>query len=182
MKITPGSKRWYDAYVPFVARSVESQVAWLLAAFQKEILTHQEITPYIRLLLTEDTPGKFDDLPRLFQQLDEKVLAKMLMAADIYDTPTLFTFMPRPTVHHALIALGKCPAPYEKNPQPFIHKVFQAIYDSSESLLEEAVSAFRLQGEAPGHFEAAYERFCEVIEDQKLLSSLYPKARVERVR
>jgi len=178
----PGRKRWYEAYVPFVVRSVESQIAWLIAAFHKGVLSPQEITPYIRLLLTEDSPGKQDELVELFRQLDEDILAKILLAADIHECPKLLSLISQPTVLHALIALGKCPAPYEKSPQHIVHKVFNAIYDCSEGLLKDAVTALRQQGEVPTHFEADYERFREIIEDQKLLSSLFPKAKIERGR
>lgn len=177
MNIKQGSKKWYDAYVPFVARSVESQIDWLIAAFHKRVLTPQEITPYIRLLLTEDAPEKLDELTGLFKHIDERVLADMLIAADIHEVAKLISLIPHPTKQHASIALGKSPAPYEKTPEILVHKVFQSIYDYSESLLSEAVVLLREQGDMPSHFDAAYARFRETIEDQKLLSSLYPKAR-----
>ncbi|MDA8165134.1 MAG: hypothetical protein M0017_08915 [Desulfobacteraceae bacterium] len=152
------------------------QIEWLIGVFKKRSLAREEITPYIRLLMEEEQE---DEVIRgLFLGLEEWVLTAMLEAADIYDTPRLFRLIPQPTLAQAMIALLKVPPPYEKAPGLPRHKIFQAVHDSSEELLAAAVRDLRHRGEGGAEFEEAYERFEEVLMDEKILTSLYPKARL----
>jgi hypothetical protein len=170
-------RKWYENYLPFVAKNPRMQIDWLIAAFEKGSLTHEEITPYIKLLLDE---SQDDEIVReLLRPLGEWVLTEMLRAADIYDTPKLFRFIPRPTLVQTKLALGKTPPPYEKMVGPVRDKVFRAVYDSSEELLAQAVEDLRKSGEITAEFEVAYERFNEILMDAKILSSLYPKAKLQ---
>ena len=173
----PFKKKWYEKYLPFVARSVEKQVEWLVSAFNKGNLTNEEIAPYISLILAEDNDAQLEQLISLFNELDSTIQEKLFLCADVYDVPKLFQVLKQPTVDHALIALRKLPPPYEKSPQVVFHRVFQAIHDNSADLLEEAAKSIGESNDIPEHFEEAYERFQEIIEDEKLLSSLYPKAK-----
>jgi hypothetical protein len=171
-----GRGRWYEKYLPFIARSPRMQIDWLIGVFRKGALAREEVTPYIRLLMEQEQEDEV--IRSLFLTLDDWVLTEMLMAADIYDTPKLFRLIPRPTLAQARIALLKTPPPYEKMPGLPRRKVFQAVHDCSEELLAEAAKDLRRQGEVGAEFEEAYERFKEVLMDEKILSSLYPKAKL----
>lgn len=169
-------RKWYEKYLPFVARSPEMQLRWLEAAFRKGTLAPHEITPYIKLFMTPDGDEDSTRVRGLLHLLSEEVIEKMLAAADIYDVPDLFRGISQPSVKQAVIAISKTPPPYEKNQQLVIDKVFQAVYDFSEELLAQAGAMVTESTERPAHFLEAYERFKEVKEDEKLLSALYPKA------
>ncbi|MGV1099349.1 hypothetical protein ACUUL3_08060 [Thiovibrio sp. JS02] len=172
-------KKWYEKYLPFVARSPEMQIRWLEAAFRKGTLTAQEVTPYINLLMEPEGDGHLESIRSRLMTLDAIIIDRMLAAADIYDTPKLFRLLAAPTLQQAVIAITKAPPPYEKAPQLVIDKVFQAVYDCSEALLAEAAAKVYADPLRPGHFRDAYERFKEIKEDEKLLSALYPKAVVQ---
>ena len=173
----PFTKKWYEKYLPFVARGPEKQVEWLVAAFNKGALTNEEITPYIRLILSDDNDGRLEEYASLINGLAPAILEKLFLCADVYDVPKLFRIVERPTERHAVIALRKIPPPYEKAAQLVFHRVFQAIYDNSPALVEKAAELIRNSGDIPKHFEASYEMFQEIVEDEKLLSALYPKAK-----
>ena len=169
-------RKWYEKYLPFVARSPEMQLRWLESAFRKEALTSREITPYVKLFMAPDGEANLARVRGLLHSLSGAAIEKMLGAADIYDVPDLFRCVAEPTEAQAVIAITKAVPPYEKSPELVVDKVFQAVYDCSEELLAQA--AVRVAGSAdrPAHFQEAYERFKEIKEDEKLLSALYPKA------
>lgn len=175
-KDTAQKRQWYEKYLPFVARSPEMQVRWLEAAFRKGTLTHQEITPYINLLMAPDGEEHLALLRVLLQDLNAAVLENMLSAADIYDAPNLFRLIKGPVLAQAVIVITKTPPPYEKAPQQVMARVFQSVYDSSEDLLSQAAEKVKAEPLSPPNFQEAYERFKEIKEDEKLLSALYPKA------
>jgi hypothetical protein len=170
-------RHWYENYLPFIARSPRMQIDWLIATFRKGTLTCQEIAPYIRLLLEEDKDEEL--LRNLFQTLDEWVLTEMLRAADIYDTPRLFRLIPHPSLAQAGLALGKAVPPYETKVDSIRDKIFRAVHSSSEELLKEAMDNLQKRGEVTPEFAASYERFNEILMDAKILSSLYPKAKLQ---
>lgn len=169
-------RKWYEKYLPFVARSPEMQLHWMESVFRKGSLASHEITPYIKLFMASDGEGDLTLVRGLLHSLDASLIEQMLVAADIYDAPDLFRCIAEPEVSQAVIALTKAPPPYEKNPQLVIAKVFQAVYDCSEELLTQAAGMVAESAARPGHFQEAYERFKEIKEDEKLLSALYPKA------
>lgn len=171
-------RKWYEAYLPFVARSPGMQIAWLEGATRKGALSSQEITPYISLLLAHEG-DELAELKSAFAGLDELLVAQLLAAAEIYDMPKLFGLIEKPVVRHAVVALQKVPPDYEKNPQLVMDKLFMAVNERSSELLEDAVRIIMAGNDIPASFLAAYERFKEIIEDQKILSALYPKARAE---
>jgi len=171
--------RWFERYLPFVARSRPMQVTWLASALRKGVLSHAEIAPYIRLLLTAEEEEEKKELSALLSAQPADILARMVAAADIYDAPKLIALIQEPDVAQAMEALCKEAPPYEENPHLVQDRVFQAIHAKSPRLLEMAVEAVRSSGRGPRHFEVAYQRFCEKLEDEKLLSALYPRARVE---
>jgi hypothetical protein len=172
-----GRRKWYEKYLPFVAKSPWMQIDWLITVFRKGSLSHEEVTPYIRLLLAD---GQDDQaILAIFKTLEEGVLTEMLKAADIYDTPKLFRLIPRPNLAQAGLALGKTPPAYEKSPVQVRDKIFRAVYDSSEELLKRAVEDMKERGEMSAEFEEAYELFNEILMDAKILSSLYPKAKLQ---
>ena len=170
------NRKWYEKYLPFVAQSRHMQVEWLVGVIRKDVLQLEDITPYVRLLLA-DVVGEDDEpLVMFLKDIDGEVLCRMVQAADIYDVAKLMRLVPEPTVEQAVVALGKEPPPYEKKPELVLDKVFQAIHDRSESLFEEAAVELRKRTDAPAHFDAAYERFQEILADERILSVMYPKA------
>jgi hypothetical protein len=169
-------RKWYEKYLPFVARSPEMQLRWLDSAFRKGALTPHEITPYIKLFMAPDGEGNLARVRGLLRSLNGRAIEQLLSAADIFDAPDLFRCVAEPTVSQAVIAITKAPPPYEKSPQVVIDKVFQAVYDCSEDLLAQAAALVAGSEVRPAHFQEAYERFKEIKEDEKLLSALYPKA------
>ncbi len=186
--VRKAGKKWYEKYLPFIARSPEMQVEWLTSALRQSsesakngtnvALTQAEISPYIRLLLTDDSEDTRELLVRLFREMDTAGITLMLEAADIYDTILLIGLIPSPTVAQAMIALGKTPPPYEKSPMITQDRVFKALKGHSTKLIEQAAAALRSSGRAPEHFEEAYLRFQEILKDEELLSAMYPQAKV----
>lgn len=177
-KTAPQKRKWYEAYLPFVARSPGMQIAWLEGAVRKGTLSNQEITPYISLLLAHEGE-ELAAVKSAFGNLDEPLIEQLLTAAEIYDIPKLFSVIGKPVVRHAVVALQKVPPDYEKNPQLVMDKLFMAVNERSSELLEGAVRIIMAGKDIPESFLAAYERFKEIIEDQKILSALYPRARAE---
>lgn len=178
MKKTKPKPRWYENYLPFVARSPERQVEWLVAAFRKGALTREEVTPYIKLLLTSEEEEYLADLEVIINRLERRTIDQLLESSDIYDTPKLFRILKAPTVEQGVIVMRKTPPPYEKDRFLVLNKVFQSVYDCSQDLMEKAVAIIRAaKEEKPAYFEEACEKFQEVLKDQELLSALYPKAR-----
>jgi len=171
------ARKWYDKYLPFVARSPEMQLEWLVNALRKKTLTFQEITPYVRLLLADENDEKHDLLMDLINGLDQETLERMFSAADIYDAPRLFGLLKKPTESQARIMLKKELPPYDKTPQATLDRVFWSIYGFGEEFMRQVCDGILLSDEAPTYFEQEYKRFLEIVEDEKILSALYPKAR-----
>lgn len=169
--------RWYEKYFPFVARSQERQIEWLIAASRKKTLTAEDLTPYVRLLMAEGDVEKIEHLREIFSHLEVGDFESLLIAADIYDAPKILRLMPSVSVRHATIALAKEPPPYESQAGIVIDRVYQVLHEISESLLRQAADQLLTSGNAPSHFVSSYERFKEVLQDQEFLSALYPRAK-----
>jgi hypothetical protein len=175
---------WSDA-LPFVARSPEMKVSWLTEVFEKNSLTDEELAPYMRLLLSEyetfrdalNYEAAADSLKAIFAQLDRSVLARMIRCVEIYDLPVLLSLITDLSIDEAVLSLRKQPPIYEKKSLLLIDKVFQAVNECREGLLEQATEKMMQEGDVPGHFSASYERFKEVLHDEKILCALYPHAR-----
>ena len=76
-------RKWYEKYLPFVARSPEMQLRWLESAFRKGVLTPREITPYIKLFMAPDGEANPARVRGLLHSLSGAAIEKMLGAADI---------------------------------------------------------------------------------------------------
>lgn len=174
--------KWYEKYLPFVAKSPEMQVEWLEQVVRKGSLTLAEVTPYLRLLLAADEGEARARLAALVNELTPAIVEQLLTAADVHDAPRLFALLDSPTVAQAVIVINKVVPPYEKSPGLLMNRIFQAVHEKSPALLVEAAAVVRQRGAGPGNFEEAYSRFLEILEDEKLLSTLYPKARVDGER
>lgn len=189
-------KKWYEIYLPFVAKSPAIQAEWLAAELSRMrllgskkisgVLSREEIKPYIRLFLENcDTgPGGWtgevgadERMVALLDGIGKDNLLLMIECAEIYDVPKLFKLLPNPTKEQAVIALKKVPPPYEKNPLLIIDRVFHAIREKSGEQLEEAAVEVLADCEAPADFADNYERFKEIMMDEHLLGILYPKAK-----
>lgn len=169
-------ERWYEKMLPFVAKGPEGRVRWLIKAFADGVLLDRDITPYIRLLLMAE-PQDIEKLRTLFEQLDGDILVRMLKAADVYETATLFSLLPAPTEEQALIALRKeCP-PYEQAPQQTWHRIYHAIHSRAPQLLINAADRLLASVDSPAHFRETYAQFQEVLADQEVLLVLYPKVK-----
>ncbi len=170
------AKNWLERYFPFVAKSPDMKIRWLEGVVRKEVLSREEVTPYVRLLLTEHNVEE-ESYKQLFEQLDEDVQISLLDAADIYDIPKLFRLLPDPGMKHAAIALMKHLPAYEKEKQLVLDRVFYAIHDYSGELLDKAAQKLIDEEKVAEYFRRNYERFQEILEDEDFLLSLYPKAR-----
>jgi hypothetical protein len=171
------TNNWLERCLPFVSKSPEMKIRWLTGVFRKGILSQEEITPYIRLLMEEKSGEEHEQLKKAFRELDGEMQYRFLEAADIYDTPKLFALCPNQTLRHAEIALLKKVPPYEKKTQLILDKVFYAISDHSRELLEQAAELLIKEGKASANFKENYARFQEILEDEEFLLSLYPNAR-----
>ena len=187
-------KKWYENYLPFVAKGPKIQAEWLAgqlsllrAAEGKEgggVLSRDEIKPYIRLLLENSNvgqgwSGERDDerMVALIDGMGEKNLLLLIECAEIYDTPKLFNLVQHPTLEMAILAIKKTPPPYEKTPLLIIDRVFHAIREKSGKLLEEAAAVVMAGGDAPIDFVDNFARYKEIMMDEHILGLLYPKAK-----
>lgn len=192
----PVGKKWYENYLPFVAKSPAIQAEWLAAELSRRrfsegkgisgVLSREEIRPYIRLFLENcDTgPGGWtgeagadEGLVALLDGIGEDNLLLIIECAEIYDIPKLFKLLRHPTREQAVIALKKVPPPYEKNPALIIDRVFHAIREKSGKQFEEAAAGVLGSSDAPADFADNYERFKEIMMDEHILGLLYPKAK-----
>lgn len=192
----PSGKKWYEKYLPFVAKSPAIQAEWLAAELSrmkvaegKEIsgvLSREEIKPYIRLFLENCDAGQGgwtgevgadERMVALLAGIGEDNILLMIECAEIYDIPKLFKLLQAPTREQAVIALKKLSPPYEKNPLLIIDRIFHAIREKSGQLLEEAAVTVLAGSDAPVDFANNYERFKEIMMDEHILGLLYPKAK-----
>lgn len=179
-------KRLWAEAIPFVARSPEMKLDWLVGVIKKRSLTGTEISPYMSLLLSEyqevmhyslEGVEEMANLSGLFAALERNILRKMIEYTDFYEIPVLLELVPDLCVEDAVLILKKVPPPYEKKPQVVVDKLFQVAYDkTSEDLLEEAAETIMKSGDVPLHFADSFQRFKEIREDEKVLSSLFPQA------
>ena len=187
-------RKWYEKYLPFVAKSQEMQLEWLVDklsrlrnSVDKEktgLLSCGEIKPYVTLLLEGDSGGKElgvaaaagDVLEGLLGNVKESDLLLMVECAEIYDVPRLFSLMRKITREQAVLAMQKVPPPYEKKPMLVVDRVFHAIKEKSTELLEDAAAEIMVSASVPADFVDNYERFRGVMMDEQILSMLYPKA------
>ncbi len=167
---------WHEKYLPFVSRSPEMQIKWLLSAFKKGILNREELVPYVRLLLSGDDIEKKTRLKELFRDLDKEALTALLVTADIYDTAKLFRLLPTADEIQAEIAISKHLPAYEKKTRKIIDDIFYAVNERPDRLLEAAARSLLAKGEAPSYFQSNYERFQEILHDEEFLLSIYPNA------
>ena len=169
--------------LPFVARNPRLQLEWLVGEFRKGILSDDEIAPYIHLLVSGYVASKaqaegVEELREIFVNLPRGVVVAMIRCAEIYDIPDLLELVPELSVDDAVLVLKKVPPPYEKKSILLLDRVFQAVNGCGDQLLERAGQKMIDDGEAPVHFASAYERFKEVLIDEKILTLMYPQARV----
>ncbi|NTV15204.1 MAG: hypothetical protein HGA96_14935 [Desulfobulbaceae bacterium] len=184
-------EKWFEKYLPFVAKSLRIQVEWLVDQLSRlgvsdgeeksGVLSRDEIKPYISLLLEHSSSGaeslgNDDGMAALLNGITNDNLALMMECADVYDVPRLFSLLRHPTLEMAIIAVKKVPPTYEKNPLLVIDRVFLSIKGKSGKLLEEAAAAVAAN-DAPVDFLVNYERFKEIMMDEHVLSLLYPKAK-----
>ncbi|NTV14529.1 MAG: hypothetical protein HGA96_11475 [Desulfobulbaceae bacterium] len=187
-------KKWYENYLPFVAKSPKIQAEWLASQLTHlrasegaeggGVLSRDEIKPYIRLLLESSNAGQGwsgegedEQMVGLVASMGEDNLLLLLECAEVYDVPKLFNLIKHPTQEMAIIAMKKVPPPYEKTPLLIIDRVFHAIREKSGELLEQSAVAVMAAGDAPAEFADNYDRFKEIMMDEHILSLLYPKAK-----
>lgn len=192
-RVVPGRK-WYENYLPFVAKSPEMQLEWLVDklsrlsnAVDKEktgLLSREELRPYIKLFLEDNSGGKMpgvssgaaDLLGLLLESVKESDLLLMLECTPIYDVPKLLGLLREISKEQAILAMKKVPPLYEKNPLLVVDRVFHAIKGKSTALLESAAEEIMRSDDRPKDFVANYERFREIMMDEQILGLLYPKA------
>jgi hypothetical protein len=188
-------RKWHQKYLPFVAKSPDLQVDWLvvkLAALRESgdrgetgILTKEELAPYTRILLgnvseakgAEEDLADNDQLAGFLEAIGDEELLTMIECAEIYDVPKLFRILREISVKQAVVAMKKVPPPYERNPLLIMDRVFHSIREKSVELLEEATREVLASDDAPDDFADNYERFKEIVLDENILSIMYPKAK-----
>lgn len=176
-------KKMMAEALPFVARSPELQVDWLVGEFRKGVLNDSEIAPYLHLLVSGYVARKergedVEEWREIFARLSREVVVAMIRCAAIYDVPDLLALVRELTVEDAVLVLKKVPPPYEKRSLFLLDRVFQAVNGCGDHLLERAGEKMAQDGDAPPHFASAYERFQEILVDEKILTLLYPQAKV----
>lgn len=193
MGIAAGRK-WYEKYLPFVAKRPEMQLDWLVenlsrlrTSGDKEktgLLSREELRPYINLLLGVSSgdhgmgavSDTIEELEVLLAQVGEQDLLTMIECADIYAVPRLLGLLRKISKEQAVLAMKKVPPPYEKAPLLLVDRVFHAIKGKSTELLEGAAEEIMASDNRPKDFVANYERFREIMMDEHILSLLYPRA------
>jgi hypothetical protein len=173
-------KIWSEA-LPFIARSPEMKVDWLVGIVSNNSLTKEEIAPYIHILLSEYKHAEelgVDLLPDLFAQIPKNIILELLKCTEIYDIPLLLKIIKTITEEEAVLVLKKKPPVYEKQPMQVLDLVFQAVHDCDEHLLDKAKSKMQAEGDMPKHFNSVYERFQELLKDKEILSSIFPHAKM----
>lgn len=189
-------KKWYENYLPFVAKNPAIQAEWLADELSrmrlsegKEIsgvLAREEIKPYIRLFLENcdigaggwtGEVGADERMVAMVDGIGSENILLMIECAEIYDIPKLFRLLRHPTRQQAVIALKKVAPPYEKNPLLIVDRVFHAIREKSGQQLEAAAAGVLASSDAPADFADNYGRFKEIMMDEHLLGLLYPKAK-----
>lgn len=170
--------------LPFIARSPDLQVEWLVGEFRRGVLSDKEIAPYMHLLVTgyvarrdRGDGDSVDELRQIFAHLSREVVVAMIRCTEIYDIPDLLELIRELTVEEAVLVLKKEPPPYEKRSLFLLDRVFQAVNGCGDHLLERAGAKMASNGGGPAHFASAYERFQEILIDEKILTSLYPQAK-----
>lgn len=170
-------RRWYQNYLPFIARSPEMQVEWLVAECGRNNLAREELTPYIRLLLSEENVASEDELRGIFVKLSPEIQEEFLRVADIYDVARIVRLIPELNALLVEIALTKELPPYETKIQKVMDGVLNAINDRAGSLLETVAGEIIGNGSAPKHFAENYERFRAILEDKEFIRTQWPNAK-----
>lgn len=170
-------RRWYQNYLPFIARSPEMQVEWLVAECQKKNLAQEELTPYVRLLFSEENVSSEEELREILAGLSSEMEEEFLRVADIYDVPRIIRIIPELNETLVEIALTKELPSYEMKPQQVMDKVLNAINDRAQSLLPKVATLIIANGAAPRHFAENYERFRAILEDKEFIRSQWPTAK-----
>ena len=169
-------RRWYQKYLPFIARTPEMQVEWLITECQRGKLTREDLMPYVRLLFCEENMDNQEELQALLAGLTPEMCEQLLRIADIYDVPKVVKLLPELNVTLVEIALSKELPPYETKPQQVMDKVLYAINDRSEELLLGVAGRLLESGDAPDHFRENYGRFRAILEDEEFIRTLWPQA------
>jgi hypothetical protein len=205
-------RNWYENYLPFVAKSPEMQLEWLVDRLsrlrssedkaelsslsartklmpcgykeKRGLLSREELTPYISLLIDGNASGKDagttsaagNVLRDLLDRVKDSNLLLMVECTEIYDVPRLFGLLRKISREQAVLAMKKVPPPYEKNPLLVIDRVFHAVKEKSPEILASAAEEIIASVDSPRDFGANYERFREIMMDEHILSMLYPKA------
>ena len=183
MTVAGAIKKMLAEALPFVARSPELQVAWLVGEFRRGILGDRELAPYVHLLVSgyvgrRERGEDAEELHVVFARLSREIIVAMVRCVEIYDVPDLLELIRELTVEDAVLVLKKAPPPYEKKFLLLLDRVFQAVNGCGDHLLERAAQKMVCDGDTPGHFTGAYERFREILIDEKILISLYPHAKL----
>ena len=152
MKEERRGRRWYQNYLPFIARSPEMQVEWLVAECRRQNLVKEEMTPYVRLLFSEENAANEEELRTILAGLLPEVLEEFLNVADIYDVPRIIRIIPLLNETLVEIALTKDLPPYETKPQKIMDRVLNAINNRSRPLLKDVAARIMANGAAPKHF------------------------------
>lgn len=168
-------KKWFDKYLPFIARPPQMQVAWLVQACAEKKLSQEELTPYLRLLLSKENVENDEQLREVLAGIDRDTSVCLFEIVEIFDLPRLILTFPAMDSNFARLALQKEIPPYEKNIRQIVDNVFAAINDRSPQIFQEIVTGSD-EFAIADHFRNNLQRFQKILDDQEFLRSLYPNA------
>lgn len=197
--VQEGEAKWFERYLPFVARGPEARVRWLVDALGRFLrkqesgngggMSPEEIGAYIRILLGNESLNMADyhrrgfapseDLRRIapfFREVPREMVEVMVACVDIYDLPDLFWLIKNPSMGAVEEGLRKKVPPYETSPDRIVDRVFHAIYRQSPQSLAEVAAEISAADNVPEGFVEAYERFMEIVKDEEVLEELFPQA------
>jgi hypothetical protein len=169
--------KWYLRYLPFIAKPQYMQVEWLAAECKKNILSKDELLPYVRLLFSLDSEEERVTLQYCLARLDEDVIYSILDAADLYIIAQVIELIPEMNSLLTEVVLLKEMPPYERKPQKIMDEVFYSINQRAGGLLDEVACRLIKEGRAPKGFQANYARFKEILADEEFIRTQWPSAK-----
>ena len=166
---------WYQKYLPFIVRKPALQLDWLLAELETSRLTDRELSPYLTLLL-DNSNIEDEQLKVLLQEISMLSGHRLIEIADIHRLPRLINSLPYLDVDMAKIAICKEMPSYEKKIQQVLDRIFTAIINHSNDILQLAVTKIIQDDDQPAYIQDNYQRFLAILKDEEFLRSIYKKA------
>ena len=169
--------QWYLRYLPFIAKPQYLQVEWLTAECKKNILSKDELLPYVRLLFDLESEKERIALKGSLAELDEDVIYTILDVADLYIIAKVIELIPEMNRLLTEVVLLKEMPPYEQKPQKIMDQVFYSINQRAGGLLDDVAVLLLKEGRAPSGFRGNYARFKEILADEEFIRIQWPSVK-----